>query len=95
MILRDFNHMLKSRKIRSHSMCYMLCLGCKWVVILGFPPVVYIHLKIGADIRIYGVPTADELETGYNFIVQLRSLPRFAETTNQLSELNAMCIAAQ
>ena len=62
----------------------MQCLGCEWVIILGFPPVVY-HLQFRAGVC--AVHMADAVATGeiksYNYIARLRSLPRFAETISQ------------
>ena len=44
------------------SSCYMQCFGCEWVIILGFPPVVYLSSIIGACIC--AVPTANAVITG-------------------------------
>ena len=60
------------------------CLEYDWVIIVEFPSVVCIHLNIGAGIC--AVLIAGAVANGeyicYNFIVRLRSFPRFAETSS-------------
>jgi len=66
--------------------CYMHFLGCEWGIVLGFPPVMYICLQIGACIC--AGPTSDAVATGevncYNCIVLLGSIPSFEETIGQV-----------
>ena len=60
--------------------CYTQCLGCEWVIILGFPPLIYPSSNLDGFCAFVMV---DAVVTGevscYNCIVQLRSLPQFVE----------------